>query len=406
MVSGGLINWAIRGRDYEMSNNGSECFKATACSMLEARSFHMSMPGYLPTPLVSLEALAKEIGVSALWVKDESTRFGLNSFKSLGGSFAIGRWLCSKAGNEEGDLTYERIVKAGWGKGSTFVTATDGNHGRGVAWAARMMGAKAVVFMPHGAASARIDAIIEQGAEVFVTDANYDDAVRLASSYAAKNKYVLLQDTAWEGYDVIPRWIMQGYLTIISEAAEQIAGFSASPPTHAILQVGVGSFAASMIEGLKIVMKGRLPVIVIAEPDKAACLYESALSGSGKPIRVNGRLDTIMAGLACGEPNPIAYGLISSSASAFASCDDEVARIGMRILANPRGGDEAIVSGESGAVGAGLLYLIAKDNEYKEVKRALELDADSRVLLISTEGATDPEGYRNALEADNKALEP
>ena len=215
-----------------------------AQSVQRAMNFHRTIPGYEPTPLVSLPALARELGVAKLWVKDESKRFGLNAFKALGGSWAIARWMGEKLGLEGDELTFPALTepKAREKLGEvTFVTATDGNHGRGVAWAARELGCRAVVYLPKGSAQERLDNILALGARAEITDLNYDEAVRLATRKSEENSWVLIQDTAWPGYEQIPAWIMEGYTTLAGEIFDQLTEAGEEPPTHLFLQAGVGS---------------------------------------------------------------------------------------------------------------------------------------------------------------------
>lgn len=362
------------------------------------RAFHGRFSEYQITPLHSLQELARRLGVHSIWIKDESYRFGLNAFKVLGGSYAIGRYLAERLNVDIADLSFDRLrspeVKDALGD-ITFVTATDGNHGRGIAWAAEQLGQKSVVFMPKGSSEIRLRNIQNEGAEASITDLNYDDTVRLASAYAAEHQGVLLQDSAWEGYEQIPTWIMQGYSTLIDEAIEQIeAAEPGAAPTHLFLQAGVGSFAAS-IQGYLLARFGeQRPVTVIVEPDEAACMFKSAAMNDGNPHVVTGDLATIMAGLACGEPSTLAWGILRDYSDVFISCPDEVSARGMRILGNPLTGDPRVISGESGAVGLGLLSLLSGRNP-SPLASALKIDQDSRILIISTEGDTDPEGYRS-----------
>jgi len=275
----------------------------------------------------------------------------------------------------------------------TFYTATDGNHGRGVAWAASKLGHKAVVYMPDGSSAARRDAIRNEGAlcEV-VIGANYDDCVRLAALEAQKTGGVIIQDTAWEGYEEIPAWIMQGYATMALETAEQLESIG-EWPTHIFIQAGVGSLAGAVLGFFKNYSPENCPVTTIVEPSAAACLYKSALAG--KREIVTGDLNTIMAGLSCGEPNVISWEILASHASFFAACPDYIAAKGMRILAAPLGDDMRIVSGESGAVGIGLVAEIMTRFKLKDFRDALGLDNKSKILIFSTEGATDPDKYRS-----------
>ena len=371
----------------------SDFTEATARQVL---NFHRTIPGYQPTRLVRLPALARRWGVAEILVKDESTRFGLNAFKVLGGSHAVARLLYSRLGIELAPVDFNALVgddiRHRIGK-MTLVTATDGNHGRGVAWAAERLGLRAVVYMPKGSAQSRVDNIRAHGATVQVTDLNYDDTVRLAGRMARENGWHAIQDTASKGYADVPRWIMQGYTTLSMEAIDQMGG-KRLPPTHVFVQAGVGSFAGAMVAHLAAVFKDESPRFIVVEPTHAACLLASAAAGDGRPRAVTGGLDTIMAGLACGEPNPMAWDILWAFSSAYISCDNYVAANGMRILANPLAGDDRIEAGESGAVGIGLLDLLANLPDLIPLKAGLDIGPHSRILFFNTEGATDPEGYR------------
>ncbi|MDR1603193.1 MAG: diaminopropionate ammonia-lyase [Gracilibacteraceae bacterium] len=366
----------------------------------EVINFHRTFPEYSLTPLHSLDRLAKEFNVGKIWIKDEASRFGLNAFKGLGGSYAIGKYLSEKLGLDMSAVSLEMLrsqaVKDKLGK-ITFVTATDGNHGRGVAWAANRLGYKAVVYMPKGSAITRLENIRAESAEASITDLNYDDAVRLASRRAEENGWVLVQDTAWDGYEKIPSWIMQGYLTIISETIDQIAEAGYDKPTHVFLQAGVGSFAGSMLGCLVSKFGDNRPFTIVVEPDQAACLYRSITAGDGNPHAVTGSMNTIMAGLACGEPSTVSWGILKNYAEMFVACPDYVSARGMRILSSPLGSDPRVISGESGAVGLGLLSLLADDKGLEPMSQKLNLGADSKILIISTEGDTDPIGYKNII---------
>ncbi|MCF8567922.1 diaminopropionate ammonia-lyase [Alicyclobacillus tolerans] len=363
----------------------------------KVRNFHKSFPGYQMTPLHTMRELSRRLHVQKIWIKDESYRFGLNAFKALGGSYAIGRYLANQLNIDISELSFERLksrpIKEQLGD-IVFVTATDGNHGRGIAWAARQVGQKSVVFMPKGSSQFRLNDIKQEGAQASITELNYDDTVRFAKRYADRHRAVLVQDTAWEGYEQIPTWIMQGYFTLMDEAMEQIEQAGDEGPTHVFLQAGVGSFAASVAVYLSSKYGESRPTTVIVEPDNAACLYTSASINDGKPHAVTGELSTIMAGLACGEPSTVAWKVLRDYADMYISCPDDVSAKAMRMLGNPLPGDPRIISGESGAVGLGVLSLIQEEQELQAVASQLQLDANSRILLISTEGATDPESYR------------
>ena len=364
----------------------------------KARKFHQSFPEYKSTPLAALDDLAALFGVKSIHVKDESYRFGLNAFKGLGGSFCIGNYVAQKLGMDIEDLTYEFLtspeVKETLGT-ITFITATDGNHGRGIAWTANRLGQGCVVLMPKGSASERLENIRALGAESWITDVNYDDTVRLAKELADKNGWILVQDTAWEGYEEIPTWIMQGYTTMGSEIVEQLE--ESESPTHIFLQAGVGAMAGAMTGFFadyydKKDAKG--PKIVIVDPDKADCIYRTAATNDGELHMVDGDLDSIMAGLCCGEPCTIGWNVLKSRADAFISMADEYAARGMRILGNPTGCDPRVISGESGAATLGFVASVLMDEQLAELKQLLEIDENSRILCISTEGATDQAGYR------------
>jgi len=373
----------------------------TSLSQTEKTScFHRGLPGYEQTPLVSLDGLAARLGVSKLWVKDESKRFGLNAFKALGGSYAMGEYLAGKLGKPIEELTFEELcspqAKRALGE-ITFVTATDGNHGRGVAWSARLLGQKSVVYMPKGSAAERLENIRAQGAQAEITQFNYDDAVRLADRMAKEHGWVLVQDTAWPGYEQIPAHIMQGYTTLAREIGQQLEQAGEEKPTHLFLQAGVGSFAGAVLGYFTSLWGDERPVTSIMEPDQADCVYRSARADDGKLHFVTGDMNSMMAGLCCGEPCTISWEILNSYADAFISCGDEYAARGMRLLGRPEGDDPIVVSGESGAVGAGVLEGILTEERLRPLRQALGLDENSRVMLISTEGDTDRTNYQKIL---------
>lgn len=363
----------------------------------KAQKFHESFPQYTVTPLVKLENLAKEIGVGGFYVKDESYRFGLNAFKVLGGSFAMGKYIAQKLGKDLSELPYDKMISDETRKELgeiTFYTATDGNHGRGVAWTANKLKQKSVVYMPIGSTEYRLNKIKAEGAEASITDLNYDDAVRLATDKANETGGLVVQDTAWEGYEDIPAWIMQGYGTMAKEAVAQLKDYGVNRPTHVFVQAGVGSLAGA-VQGLIANAYDECPITVVVEADEADCYYRSAEKGDGKAVAVGGDMPTIMAGLACGEVNTIGFEVLKNYATAFVSAPDWVAAKGMRTLGNPLRGDEKIISGESGAVPAGTVLEIMTNPEFKEFREAIKLDENSQVLVISTEGDTDPDMYKS-----------
>lgn len=369
----------------------------SAAEMEKAGSFHKSFPQYDATPLTPLSNLAAYLGLKRLYVKDESYRFGLNAFKVLGGSYAIARYVAQQLGKDVSEVSYQVLtsdkLREEFGQ-ATFFTATDGNHGRGVAWAANKLGQKCVVRMPRGTTQTRLANIAKENAVVTIEDLNYDDCVRMAAKEAKEaERGIMVQDTAWEGYEEIPTWIMQGYGTLAMEADRQLTA-DGSRPTHIFVQAGVGSLAGAVIGYFANRFKENPPVMAVVEASAADCLYRSAMQADGSRVDVTGDMPTIMAGLACGEANTVSWDILRNHADAFVSCPDWVSANGTRIYGSPLRGDKQVISGESGSVSMGLLHTIMTNQKYAELKDALKLDKNSEVLLISTEGDTDPDRYR------------
>ncbi|WP_201618329.1 diaminopropionate ammonia-lyase [Psychrobacter urativorans] len=361
----------------------------TTESAKKIREFHLQIYGYKPTPLVSLPLLAEKLGIKSILVKDESHRFGLNAFKVLGGSYALGSLLAEylKVDIKEIDL---QTVSTKLEKPLVFTTATAGNHGTGVAWAAREMGQKAVVYMPKESSLVSAERIRGLGAECIITDINYDDTVRLANKMAEENGWILVQDTAWDGYEKIPTWIAQGYMTMADEAIEQAAAMHEGTPTHVILQAGVGSMAGGVLGYLADKLGADNFETIIVEPSAADCIFRSGTSAQGNIVNITGVLSSIMAGLACGEPNPV-----TDCSNYFAQVDDNVTAAGMRVLGSPLVNDPQVISGESGAISLGLLYKLCTDTSNRNLREELGLNQDSVVLVFSTEGDTNPGRYRD-----------
>ena len=359
----------------------------------EVRRFHRSFPMYAPTPLAVLPETAKMLGIGEIYVKDESHRFGLNAFKVLGGSYAMGNILAKRLGKPLSKTGYD-VLTAPETRNTlgdiTFITATDGNHGRGVAWTANTLGQKSVVHMPKGSAEERLNNIRACGAHADIIDGNYDDAVRLSRKEAEENGWVVVQDTSWEGYEEIPAWIMEGYCTMGLEAYEQLP----QKPTHIFLQAGVGSMAGAIAALFASIYQEDRPKIIIVEPNNADCFYRTAKADDGNLHTVTGDMQTIMAGLACGEPCHLAWEILKDCADHFIAFPDWAAAKGMRILGNPLGRDDRVISGESGASAFGCMAAILTQPELAEMKEELALNEHSRVLFFSTEGATDRENYR------------
>ena len=345
-----------------------------------ARAEITAWPGYAPTPLHGLPALAARAGVASVQVKDESPRFGLGSFKALGGAYAVLGVLSAelaRCGTARAATAAELVARTYDASTITVTCATDGNHGRSVAWGAQRFGAACVVFVHPGVSQGRRHAIARYGAEVREVPGTYDDSVRAASAAAAAHGWHVVSDTSWPGYTETPREVMQGYRLMADEA---LAQWSGPPPTHAFVQGGVGGMAAAVSVQLRTLQPA--PALVVVEPDRAACLLASAAAGR---LTAAGDLDTIMAGLACGKPSLIAWQELDRAAAAFLAIPDDAVIGAMRALAAC-----GVVSGESGAAGLAGLLLAAAD---PAARQALALDAASRVLLFSTEGATDPALY-------------
>ncbi len=374
--------------------NGQQSPLFTVEITKQARQFHRQIDGYQPTPLVSLPLLASRLGVKSILVKNESKRFGLNAYKALGGSYALGRLLAKHLNIDIADIDLATIASK-IDKPLVFATATAGNHGTGVAWAAQKMGQKAIVYMPKGSSLVSAERIRKLGVECIITEVNYDDTVRLANKMAVENDWTLVQDTAWESYEEIPTWISQGYMTMADEAIEHAATLSTGLPTHVFLQAGVGSMAGSILGYLIDKLGASNFQTIIAEPSAPDCLYQSGTSAQGNIVNVTGELNTIMAGLACGEPNSVTWPVIKDCSHYFASLDDNIAAVGMRVLGNPLLGDTAIISGESGAITLGLLYQLCSDAANINIRQDMGLNEDSVILLFNTEGDTNPARYRD-----------
>lgn len=364
----------------------------------KARAFHKTIPGYDPTPLAHLTHMADYLGLGDVCIKDESYRFGLNAFKVLGGSFAMAKYIAKQTGRDISELDFETLtsdkLREEFGQ-ATFFTATDGNHGRGVAWAANKLRQKAVVFMPKGSTETRLKNIQAENATATIEEVNYDECVRMAAAAAAKTPNgVVVQDTAWKGYEEIPSWIMQGYGTMALEANQQLMDLGIDRPTHVFVQAGVGSLAGAVQGYFANKYPDNPPTVVVVEADVAACLYKGAVQGDGEEAIVDGDMQTIMAGLACGEPNTTSWDILKNHVSVFVAAPDWVAAKGMRMLSAPIKGDVQVTSGESGAAPFGVLVEIMTNPAYADLKEALGLNKESKVLLFSTEGDTDPDRYK------------
>jgi diaminopropionate ammonia-lyase len=358
----------------------------------DARATITAWPGYAPTPLVALPGLAAELGVGALHSKDESLRFGLGSFKALGGAYAVARVILRRAEAAGAPLSMADLAAGRADVGDlTVCCATDGNHGRSVAWGARTFGCRCVIFIHATVSEGRKRAIEAYGAEVRRTAGNYDDSVREAEATARREGWVVVSDTSYPGYTDIPRDVMQGYELMAAEA------FGALPasPTHVFLQTGVGGMAAAVAAQAKRRWGADRATIVLADPDRSACWFDSIRAG--RPVAVEGELDTLMAGLACGEVSLLAWEILKDHADAVMAIPDPAAVEMMRRLARPVAGDPPLVAGESAVAGLAALALAMQDEKAVD---ALGLGRGARVLVFGTEGDTDPELYRKLAGAD------
>jgi len=346
--------------------------------------FHRSLPGYAPTPLHSLPTAARALGVGTLLVKDESRRFGIKAFKALGASWALHTLI-------------EARRSAGTEPPKTVASATDGNHGRAVAWSARRLGLEAVIFIPAHAARARIEAIRGEGARVVTVEGTYDDTVRRAAAEAAANGWQVIADTGYEGYLDIPRRVAEGYSTLFQETDAQIEQRLLPQPDVVMLQGGVGALAAAAVDHYR--QRRTPPRLVVVEPVESDCLLESILAPDGQPRPGRGRQDSIMAGLNCGLPSLAAWPTLRRGIDLFISVEDRHAEEAVRLLwkggGNP--GEPPIEAGESGAAGVAGLVAIQAADAFAEVRQRLALSGSSGVLTLNTEGATDPAGIRAIL---------
>jgi diaminopropionate ammonia-lyase len=353
----------------------------------EAKREIISWTGYVPTPLRHLNKLAARAGVTDILYKDEAGRFGIDSFKAIGGGYAVCKLLRqavherTKIMASSADLVsgrYDDITRA-----ITVTCATDGNHGRAVAWGAQTFRCRCVVYVHEAVSEGRCRAIAKYGAEVRRVPGTFDDAVRRAASDAATHGWFVVSDTSYEGYTDIPRDVMQGYSLMADEALEQNPA-----PSHIFLQGGVGGLAAGQCAYFWERLGAARPRFVVVEPDKADCLYRSAVAG--KPVTAPGPLDTVMAGLACGEVSLLAWQILQVGADDFMTIADDAAIDCIRLLAEGRYGDPPIVAGESAVAGLAGFLLASAD---PKLRRDLALGSDSRILVFGTEGATDPELY-------------
>ena len=362
----------------------------SASALAQAQAVISTWPGYAVTRLCALPALAQAAGVASIHYKDEGSRFGLGSFKGLGGAYAVARLLCRELSQRLGravsaaDLQSDPALRQACAD-ITVTCATDGNHGRSVAWGAQMLGCRCVIYIHATVSEGRKDAIARYGAQVVRTSGNYDESVQQADRDAKANGWFVISDTSYPGYMDVPRDVMQGYQLMVHEAVRALPQW----PTHVFVQAGVGGFAAAVCAYFWERSAEQRPVFVVVEPDRADCLLQSARAGVVTAVK--GELDTLMAGLACGEVSLLAWQILATGANAFCSIPDAAAVDVMRLLASPQGGDPVIVAGESAVAGLAAALLSAQDST---ARSTLGLGPDSRVLLFGSEGDTDPALYQ------------
>lgn len=359
------------------------------------------LPGHASTPLHALPGLAGECGVASIHVKDEGRRFGLKSFKALGGAYAVVSLVLDEASRrlgrtvqpaELGDADVRAVAAT-----MTFACATDGNHGRSVAWGASLAGAACEIFIHAGVSEGRAAAIAAYGAHINRVDGSYDESIVRSAEMSAQNGWTVVSDTAWDGYEDIPLTVMQGYTVMIGEALDGMA----EPPTHLFLQAGVGGMAAAVAAYATQRLGAAAPKVVVVEPARAACVAASVQAG--RLVTIPHGEPTIMAMLECATPSPLGWKILHHLADGCVTLEEEEAVAAMRRLAFPAAGDPAIVAGESGATGLAGLLSCLRDPEAKE---ALRLGADSRILVFNSEGATDPAIYAGIVGKKPEEIAP
>lgn len=365
----------------------------------QVQQYHYTFPQYTPSPLVSLTNLAAELGLDGMYVKDESGRFNLKAFKILGGTYAVGQALLARWGldlsvTQEQD--WQKKLAVAHGNEVTFITATDGNHGRSVAWSAQYFGQKSVVYMPRGSSQRRVENIERLGAKVIVTDYDFDTTARIAQEQVNGEDVLFAQDIDFPGHETFPVHCMQGYMTMPYEAITALTQED-KKPTHVFVQAGAGLLAGAVTGFINQYYSQEKPKVIVVESQACSCFLSSAQSQNWDMVSAPLQFDTMMAGLSAGDPCPVGWKVIRQSTDAYVACADVYSANGMRILGNPLGDDAKIVSGESGAVCVGLVHALMKDTALQPLKEELGLDSQSLVLCFSTEGDTDEQRYRDVV---------
>ena len=366
--------------------------------------FHRSLSGYEPTPLLSLPHLAAKLGLTEIFVKDESARFGIKAFKPLGASYAIYRFLkkqwSARFAEPFSPASFQDkkvLEKLG---SFIFCAATDGNHGRAVAWTAKKLGQKAVIYMPSDSVPARVENVRGEGAEVVLVEGTFDLCVERCAGDAAKNGWQAISDTAYSGYREIPGWILLGYTSIFAEMQGLLHGRRKAGVDTVILPAGVGGLAAAGAFFYAKRYGAKRPYLICVEPVSSDCFLESVRFGRGEPQPTKGKQTSIMAGLNCGVPSPLAWPIVRDAFPFFLAVNDEYAVQAMRRYYHPLKDDPRIISGESGSSGLAALLALATSKKLADVRAKLPLGPQARVLLINTEGDTDPVNFRKIVEAN------
>ena len=379
-------NAAAPGEIYPQSLHAIASLEKAAAAFADISQW----PGYEPSPLQRLDGLAAKIGVAGIYYKDESQRFGLKSFKALGGAYAVSRQLLDRIHRETGeqasiddllDGQYSAIVEK-----IIISCATDGNHGRSVAWGCQMFGCPCIIYIHRDVSSGREQAMQALGAEVIRIDGNYDESVKQADSDAAEHGRIIVSDTSYPGYVDIPKDVAIGYTVMLAEAVEQMGE---EIPSHVFIQAGVGGLAAAVCAYFWELWAERRPRFIVVEPEKANCLQQSAAQGS--PVAVEGDLETLMAGLSCGEVSLLAWDILQPGVNDYLTLSEDGVASCMQLLAQ---GEPAVEAGESAVAGIAAAIVAREDDE---MAAKLGLDESSRIFVIGTEGATDPELYDKLL---------
>lgn len=391
----GCVRCIVPEQHFNPYRQADPSWEAQDCAAFESADIlavHTSLDEYRPTPLTSLPLLAHQLGIKQILVKDESHRFGLKAFKALGASYAVYRFIRQRAKSHHGQpppaKDFYRGAEPIQPGSFTFCTATDGNHGRAVAWIARKLKQQAVIYVPGNTVRHRIEMIETEGAEVRIVDGSYDDAVAATATDAQKHGWQIISDTSWSGYMEIPRWTMAGYTTLFREIHEVPEG--AVDVDVVFVQAGVGALAAAAAWYYNRALKASGVRLIAVEPTGADCLLGSIRSADGKPRPTLGKQDSMMAGLNCGMPSLVAWPLVKLGFDLFATVSDDLCLRAMRTYYYPHENDPRIISGESGAAGLAALISLCEGDALSPVRERIGITPDSTILLINTEGDTDP----------------